>query len=114
MSVGYSARWRAEFGDVDPARTAADAAFLRAVLPLPAYRRVLDVPCGGGRHVRALRELGYEVTGVDADPAVAPDLVCDLRDLDSLPTGYDAAITMWASFGYFDVPSMRLVLQRDT
>ena len=99
---GFSERWRAVFGEVDPARTAADVAFLRRVLPLPGYRRVLDVPCGNGRHLHALTAVGYEVTGVDNDPALDPPVLADLRDLDALPTGYDAAINMWQSFGYFD------------
>ena len=99
---GFSGRWRAVFGEVDPVRTAADVAFLRAVLPLPEYRRVLDVPCGNGRHLRALTALGYEVTGADNDPALEPPVLADLRELDALATGFDAAINMWQSFGYFD------------
>lgn len=110
MVGGYSARWREVFGEVDPARTAVDADFLRRALPLSEFRRVLDVPCGAGRLMRALRELGYDVTGVDADPAVAPDVVADLRDLDGLATDFDAVINMWASFGYFDAEENARVL----
>lgn len=99
---GYSARWRSVFGVVDPARTEADVRFLAVALPLPAFRRVLDVPCGDGRHLHALSARGYDVTGVDNDPAVAPPMLADLRELDSLPRGFDAAINMWQSFGYFD------------
>jgi SAM-dependent methyltransferase len=98
----YSARWRARFGEPDPARTAADVAFLRRVLPLPAFRRVLDVACGSGRHKRALAPLGYEVVGVDSDPSVAPDVVADMRDPDCLPRDFDAVVNLWASFGWFD------------
>jgi SAM-dependent methyltransferase len=99
---GFSEHWRAVFGRVDPARTAADVAFLSRVLPLPGYGRVLDAPCGSGRHVEALGALGYEVTGVDNDPAVDPPVLADLRELDALPAGFDAVINMWQSFGYFD------------
>lgn len=106
----YSSRWRTVFGEVDPHRTEADVAFLHGALPLPAYQRVLDVPCGSGRHVRALSELGYDVLGVDNDPAVSPAVLCDLRELDVLATDFDAVINMWASFGYFRADVNELVL----
>lgn len=38
---------------------------------LPAGARVLDWGCGSGRDSLALRELGFEVTPVDASPAMA-------------------------------------------
>lgn len=97
--AGYSSRWRAQFGEPDASRTATEVAFLQEVLPLPRFRRVLDVACGSGRHKRALSPLGYEVVGVDVDPAVAPDVVADMRDLDGLPSDFDAVVNLWASFG---------------
>jgi SAM-dependent methyltransferase len=111
----YSARWRETFGEVDPARTTADVRFLTDVLPLPEFTRVLDVPCGTGRHLRALAARGYRMTGVDNDPAAVAhaglDAVTgDLRELDSLPSDYDAVINMWASFGYFDAAENERVL----
>ena len=106
----YSARWRAVFGVPDAGRLEAEIAFLRAALPLPTFRRVLDVPCGEGRHVRALTALGYKVVGVDNDPAVSPPVLGDLRELDALPTGFDAVINMWASFGYFEAEENERVL----
>jgi len=98
----YSAHWRECFGETDAARTQADVMCLRSVLPLPDFRHILDVPCGHGRHRRALSEHGYEVVGVDNDPAVSPQILGDLRELDVLPSDFDAVINMWASFGYFD------------
>jgi SAM-dependent methyltransferase len=106
----YSGRWRSVFGRVDPARTERDVQFLDRVLPLPDFRRILDVPCGEGRLVRALGALGYDVVGVDGDPSVAPAVVADLRELDRLPGGFDAVINMWASFGYFDAAENERVL----
>jgi SAM-dependent methyltransferase len=107
---GYSAHWRSIFGEPDPERTAADLSLLTRVLPLPEYRRVLDVPCGTGRHVAALTALGYDVLGVDNDPAVSPAVVLDLRELESLPRDFDAVINMWASFGYFGAKTNEDVL----
>jgi SAM-dependent methyltransferase len=54
--------------------------------------------------------LGYEVVGVDNDPAVSPSILADLRDLDSLASDFDAVINMWASFGYFDPGTNERVL----
>ena len=110
MSVGYSARGWSIFGDADPARTAADVAFLHRALPLPDFRRVLDVPCGEGRLVRALAARGYDVTGVDRAEELSPAIVRDLRDLDGLPEDFDAVVNMWASFGYFDAVENERVL----
>ena len=98
----YSPRWQEQFGEPKASRTDADVAFLRQELPLPAFRRVLDVPCGSGRHKRALEAVGYQVVGVDNDPSVSPDVVADLRALEGLPRDFDAVLNLWASFGYFD------------
>lgn len=105
----YSSRWHTTFGDLET-RTERDLELLLRVLPAPRYRRVLDVPCGAGRHVRALSELGYDVLGVDNDPAVSPQVLCDLRELDRLPADFDAVLNMWASFGYFEAEENERVL----
>jgi SAM-dependent methyltransferase len=106
----YSEQWRRVFGRVDPARTERDVAFLVRVLPLPDFRRILDVPCGEGRLVRALGRRGYDVLGADRDPAVGPAVVADLRELDRLAGDFDGVINMWASFGYFDAAENERVL----
>lgn len=41
---------------------------------MPAGGRVLDLACGGGRHVRWLAAHGWRVTGVDRDAAAAEPL----------------------------------------
>ena len=35
------------------------------VLELPSDARILDVPCGQGRHAHLLAEAGFDVTGLD-------------------------------------------------
>ena len=113
MANEYSPAWQAAFGvDRDPAQTAREAAFLTRMLPLPAFRRVLDAPCGGGRHARALAAHGYEVAGIDRDPAVIRAAreaaggpryaVAKLADLPLPEPPFDALICLWASFGYGD------------
>lgn len=71
---------------------------------VPASGRVLDAGCGTGRVGVRLAELGYDVVGCDADPAMvevarqeAPDLdwrVADLADLVDCDLGdrFDAVI----------------------
>ncbi len=84
--------------------------------------RVLDAPCGIGRHATRLAKLGYRVVGVDLSPpyvARAKELaeeegaadrasyfVGDLRNLRAaVPPGetpFDVAMNLWTSFGYYD------------
>jgi SAM-dependent methyltransferase len=119
----YTRQWQATFAGTvaaDAARADQETAFLARVLPLPEFRRVLDVPCGLGRHARRLASLGYAVTGVDRDDAVlaearaqAPDVdfrALDVRELRRLDGEFDATINMWQSFGWFDEETNRDVL----
>lgn len=106
--------------------TAAEVAFLVQALALDdGARRVLDVPCGDGRHAVALAQLGHAVTGVDsapdnqrriaklaADARVAIDfVVADMRALPDRPL-FDAAYCLGNSFGYFPRDETRRFLTR--
>lgn len=53
--------------------TANEVAVLAAVLDLHPGDRVLDVGCGNGRHVTALRAQGIHAIGVDLSPEVLRD-----------------------------------------
>ena len=44
--------------------TLAEASFIQEMLGLPVPSKVLDVPCGAGRHSLALAAAGYQMTGV--------------------------------------------------
>ena len=109
MEPTFSPAWFATFSRPDDAITTREVDFLERVLP-PAPATVLDVPCGYGRHARALATRGYRMTGVEREPPVAvaarADGVdvheLDLRRLDELPGRFDAVICMWASFGWYD------------
>lgn len=88
---------------------------------VPSDGRILDVPCGIGRHATRLAGLGYRTVGVDLSPAYvrrarelaeregvadrADYLVGDMRDLlSAVPEGmrpFDAAMNVWTSFGYY-------------
>jgi SAM-dependent methyltransferase len=119
----YSAQWQQAFAAqvaADETRTAHEVEFLARFLPLPEFARVLDVPCGYGRHAHRMTELGYAVTGVDRDEAVVEEArrrapgaefrALDVRELRRLGGEFDAVINMWQSFGWFDEATNRDVL----
>jgi SAM-dependent methyltransferase len=79
--------------------------------------RVLDMPCGVGRHAVELADRGFEVTGVDATPPYldtarerAADAGvggnCEFVDADMRefrrPETFDLAVNLYTSFGYFE------------
>jgi len=122
----YPPRWFAAFlGRVDPQIIATEVEFLERVLPQPAFRVVLDLCCGVGRHAIPLSASGYSVIALDRD-ALALDVVrqasrgrdrCgpetvlgDMRALPVRSSSLDAIICMWQSFGYFDTHTNRAVL----
>lgn len=83
-------------------------------MALPAGSRILDVPCGQGRHAHPLAEAGYRVDGLDfsahlIDIAKArgtgPSLRYRQGDMRRLPakwTGrFDAVLNLFTSFGFF-------------
>lgn len=88
---------------------------LMELLELPDGARILDCPCGQGRHAHLLAEAGYDVTGVDYSVpllrvAKARGTGTRLRyrkaDMRALPerwTGrFDAVLNLFTSFGFFD------------
>lgn len=92
-----------------------EVTFLERALDVGSGDRILDVPCGKGRHALRLAARGYRVTGVDFQPdaiargtreAEERGLEVDLRvgDMRALAVGdgFDAAFCFWGSFGYFD------------
>jgi SAM-dependent methyltransferase len=104
--------WRAA---VPAQATAAEVGFIVRAGRLGPQARVLDVPCGSGRHTLELVRRGCRVTGLDVSAeaieharhaADEEGLQVDLRvgDMRSLPTDVrvDAALCMGNAFGYLD------------
>lgn len=114
MINNYSPTWFKIFLDqIDPAQTEREVAFIIRHLPRPACEKVLDVCCGAGRHAGLLSGRGYLVTGIDLNDAVIEQarrnsgsrvtyLQLDMRQLAGLPGIFNAVISLWQSFGYFD------------
>lgn len=74
--------------------------------------RVLDICCGGGRHLAALRGRGLDAYGFDLSAALLADarqrpglkgrlVRADMRALPFRPC-FDLALNLFTSFGYFD------------
>lgn len=100
-------------GDQLQDRTAAEVDGVERLCGLRPGDRVLDCPCGYGRHSIALAQRGYDVVGADinerflslakaaAAGKVAPQFVtADMRALPQLDR-FDAVINMFYSFGFF-------------
>lgn len=84
----------------------------------PAGGRVLDCPCGYGRHARPLARLGYQVTGADRSTLMLERaeresaereragagrvrwVESDYRQLPFADGSFDTVLNMFTSFGY--------------
>ncbi len=94
-----------------PAMTAADVDTVIALAAPTPRSRILDVPCGDGRHSRELAARGFVVDAVDRSPALLAHARVaatggvftvheqDMREL-PWPATFDLACCLGNSFGY--------------
>jgi SAM-dependent methyltransferase len=95
-----------------------EVARLIDLLGLPVGSRVLDCPCGQGRHAHLLAEAGFDVDGLDySDELLArarrrgtgPTLRYTRGDMRRLPARwtrrFDAVLNLFTSFGFFLEPA---------
>lgn len=90
--------------------------------------KILDVPCGYGRHSIALAKQGYKVTGIDineihlryAKNSTIDEknnmnfIKGDMKKIDSaLYNKYDAVINMFYSFGFFHAENENLQTMKE-
>jgi ubiquinone/menaquinone biosynthesis C-methylase UbiE len=99
-----------------------EVAAMVELLGLPAGARVLDAPCGWGRHTRLFAEAGYRAFGMDLSPALlrrargrrrAPPRLAaaDLRALPFAERSFDAVVNVFTSLGimHTDTDDARLL-----
>jgi len=96
-------------------QTRAEAAFILSALRLEPGARILDVPCGQGRHSIALAKAGFKTTGIDFNAnaieharrmaaeqgADAEFVVADMRKF-SWTHPFEGSFCFYGSFGYFN------------
>jgi len=84
---------------------------LTSFLDLEKDSKVLDLPCGKGRHSIFLNSLGFDVIGADlsknsishAKNFENETLNFEVHDMrDAFNTKFDAILNLFTSFGYFD------------
>ena len=99
-------------------RDRAEVARVIDLLGLPAGSRILDVPCGQGRHSHLLAEAGFNVDGLDYSKPLltlarkrgtSRSLRYTHGDMRKLPrrwkSRFDAVINLFTSFGFFTDPA---------
>jgi ubiquinone/menaquinone biosynthesis C-methylase UbiE len=112
FDAGYVREYEPLFDLVEDRR---QVARLIELLELPAGSRILDLPCGQGRHAHLLAEAGFNVDGVDLSAhllalAKQRGTGATLRyrhgDMRTLPQSwnrrFDAVLNLFTSFGFFD------------
>jgi SAM-dependent methyltransferase len=111
--------------DQKPLRqTRAEVDFLVRSLGLREGGRILDIPCGYGRHASELARRGFPVVGVDLSRAMIAEarrrwtegprlrfLRQDMRRI-VFRNEFDAVVNLYTSFGYFAPRENEAVLRR--
>ena len=89
---------------------ATEVAFIRENTEIPSKGRILDLACGHGRHLRALKAAGHQGIGLDLSREllvegqsheVAPVVQGDMRRLPFADDAFSAVLSFFTSFGYF-------------
>ncbi len=109
--------WRTYFDDdwlrlheplFDERRSRREVAAIRELLGLPFGARVLDAPCGWGRHTSLMRDAGLSAFGADLSIPLLqrargfPRAAADLRALPFADASFDAVCNVFTSLGLFE------------
>ena len=114
MTEWFTQWFGKEYLDLYPRRDDREARaavrMIRNAIPLHPDGRALDLACGSGRHVRALRkhtwtvglDLSMELLSVaHAESEGAPYVRGDMRELPFRDQAFDLVVNLFTSFGYF-------------
>jgi SAM-dependent methyltransferase len=96
-------------------RTKIEVGGVLKLLQIPERSKILDCPCGYGRHSIELAERGYNITGIDINlehlRIAIQNMRSQIRNLDfkkgnmldlNYNPNFDAVINMFYSFGFFE------------
>ncbi len=126
-STYFDAQYLLEYEPIfTPEHDRREVTRLIEILGLPTGARLLDVPCGQGRHAHLLAETGFDVDGLD----YSADLLRvakkrgagktlrytrgDMRTLPAKWSGrFDAVLNLFTSFGFFVQPSDDVKVMRE-
>src|SRR5215831_4248657 len=103
-------------------RVEEEARFLAETLQVPQRGMLLDIPCGAGRHARALGRLGFRVDGIDisehmlaaSNESIPSGVTLKQGDMAALVETalYDGGYCWGNSFGYLTDDDSRAFLRR--
>lgn len=96
----------------DDAEAAELVDLILATTATPAGARVLDAPCGAGRHMRVFERAGLRAFGFDLSPELLRDasksgtrrgtfVRADLREIPFRTGSFDLVVNLFSSLGYF-------------
>ncbi len=115
----FGSRYAELYAHRDKEEAKMAVALLERLAPLRGAR-VLDVACGAGRHMLALRSRGALAIGLDLSDhlirraaAVAPVVQGDMRRLPFGAGRFDGVLNMFTSFGYFEEAEENEVVLRE-
>ena len=121
----FDASYVAALREEKPLRqTRLEVDFVLQSLRPPAGARILDLPCGYGRHAALLARRGFHVVGVDLSRAMlaearrrfteGPRLRFRRGDMRRIAFRgeFDAVVNLYTSFGYFTPAQNEAVLRR--
>lgn len=121
----FDAHYVLTYAPLQPdARSRAEALAAVRLAGFPPGSRVLDVPCGYGRHAVALAAEGYHIVGLDRSAAQLDEarrrrgaiiglrlVRADYRQIPFAAGAFDGALTLLSSLGYAGEDEDRIVLR---